>query len=94
MDKLLRAEINATVEKTIREVLEGAEEVWLKKEDFLKTFPMFTESWMKTYGKYVPREKANVVDKEGNGASTRYQYPKHKINRLITEGYFRNIVIE
>ena len=94
MDKILRAEIKATVKETMREVLEESEEVWLTKEQLCEVFPMFTASWIKNFGIKLPREKAKVVKDDGSSMSTRYQYPKHKINRLISEGYFRNIAID
>ena len=94
MDKLLRAEINATVRQTLTEVLETTEEVWLTKEQLCEQFPMFSPSWVKNFGEKIPRERARVTMDDGSSMSTRYQYPKHKINRLIAEGYFRNIVID
>ena len=94
MDKILRAEVNATIRQTLLEVLEVANEEWLTKKQLCETFPMFTQSWVKTYGKFIPRENAKTVAEDGSSTSSRYQYPKHKINRLINEGYFRNIIID
>ena len=94
MDKILRAEVNATIRQTLLEALEVANEEWLTKEQLCETFPMFTPSWIKNFGVKLPREKARVSKEDGSSMSTRYQYPKHKINRLIAEGYFRNIAID
>lgn len=94
MDKLLRAEIVSEVKRSLAEMNEMYEEVWLTKEQLTETFPMFSPSWIKNFGENIPRERATVVSEDGSSMSTRYQYPKHKINRLIAEGYFRNIIID
>ena len=94
MDKILRAEVNATVRQTLLEVLEVANEEWLTKEQLCEQFPMFTPSWVKNYGEKLPRERTRVTCEDGSSTCTRFQYPKHRINRLIAEGYFRNIAID
>ena len=96
MDKLLRDEIVAEVKRSIAEVNEMYQEEWLTKEQLCETFPMFTSSWIKTFGEKsaIPRERISVQSEDGSGVRSRYMYPKHKINRLITEGYFRNISID
>ena len=96
MDKLLRAEIVAEVKRSLAEVNEVYQEVWLTKEQLCEMFPMFTPSWIKTFGEKsaIPRERISVQSEDGSGVRSRYMYPKHKINRLIAEGYFRNIVID
>ena len=96
MDKILRAEVNATIRQTLLEVLEVANEEWLTKEQLCEHFPMFTPSWIKTFGEKsaIPRERISVQSEDGSGVRSRFMYPKHKINRLIAEGYFRNIVID
>ena len=94
MDKLLRAEIVAEVKRSMAEVNEVYQEEWLTKEQLCEQFPMFSPSWVKNFGEKIPRERARVTMEDGISMSTRYQYPKHKINKLIAEGYFRNIVID
>lgn len=96
MDKLLRAEIVAEVKRSLAEVNEVYQEVWLTKEQLCEIFPMFTPSWIKTFGEKsaIPRERISVQSEDGSGVRSRYMYPKHKINRLIAEGYFRNILID
>ena len=96
MDKLLRAEIVAEVKQSLAEVNEVYQEEWLTKEQLCDIFPMFTLSWIKTFGEKsaMPRERISVQSEDGSGVRSRYMYPKHKINRLIAEGYFRNILID
>ena len=96
MDKLLRAEIVAEVKRSLVEVNEMYQEEWMTKEQLCEHFPMFTPSWIKTFGEKsaIPRERISVQSEDGSGVRSRFMYPKHKINRLIAEGYFRNIVID
>ena len=92
MDRMLRAEIVATVRQTMTEVLEGADEVWLSPEEFCKTFGMFSPEWLRRNGELLPREKAGVVMPDGTVKETRsWAYPKHRINRMIREGKLRAI---
>ena len=96
MDNTLRAEIVAEVKRSMAEVNEMYQEEWLTKEQLCELFPMFTLSWVKTFGEKsaIPRERISVQSEDGSGVRSRFMYPKHKINRLIAEGYFRNIVID
>jgi predicted transcriptional regulator len=92
MDRMLRAEIIATVRQTVAEVLEGADEVWLSPEEFCKTFGMFSPEWLRRHGELLPREKVRIVLADGTAKESRsWAYPKHKINRLIREGRLREI---
>ena len=95
-EKILEAKIVAVVEKAMTKKLEEAEEVWLTKEQLCEQFPMFTPSWIKTFGEKsaIPRERISVQSEDGSGVRSRFMYPKHKINRLINDGYFRNILID
>ena len=87
MDRLLKAELKATVRDTIQEVLEGDGEVYLNQKEFLATFGMFTKEWMARYGKYLPRVCGTIVLPDGTEIRTKgYGYPKHKIGRMIREG--------
>ena len=92
MDRMLRADIIATVRQTLTEVLEGADEVWLSPDEFCKTFGMFTPEWLRRNGDLLPREKVGIVMEDGTVKESRsWAYPKHKINRLIREGRLREI---
>ena len=92
IDAMLRAEIIATVRQTMTDVLEGAEEVWLTKEQLLAQFGMFTEEWMHRNGELLPREPASIIWPDGIEESTRYAYPKHKINRMIREQKLKGLI--
>ena len=92
MDRMLRAEIIATVRQTIQEVLEGADEVWLKPKQLLEQFGMFSQEWLDNNGHLLPREYASVIWPDGKEVSTRWAYPKHKINRMIKEGKLKGLI--
>jgi hypothetical protein len=91
MDRMLRAEIIATVRQTLKDVLEGAEEVWLTKEQMVERFGMFSEEWMRKNAQLLPREYASVIWPDGKEKCTRWAYPQHKRQRLIREGKLKGI---
>jgi hypothetical protein len=92
MDRMLRAEIIATVRQTMTEVLEGADEVWLKPKQLLEQFGMLSQEWLDRNGELLPREYASVVLPDGEEKCTRWAYPMHKINRMIQEGKLKGLV--
>lgn len=92
MDRMLRAEIVATVRQTMTEVLEGADEVWLSPKQLLEQFGMFSQEWLDKNGRLLPREQASVIWPDGTEKGTRWAYPKHKINRMIREGKLKGMV--
>ena len=92
MDRILRAEIIATVRQTMTEVMEGADEVWLRPKQLLEQFGMFSQEWLDNNGHLLPREYASVVLPDGEEKCTRWAYPMHKINRMIQEGKLKGLV--
>ena len=94
MDRILRAEIVAEVKQTVAEAMEMYNEVWLPANKFLERFGMFTKDWLKEYGKYIPRQRMEVKDREsGTIRTSRYAYPQHLIERLIAEGKLQTLLI-
>lgn len=91
MEKMLRAEIVGEVSRAMSVVMEGMEERWLSPEELSKQFYFFTPDWISKNGHLLPREKVNIVG-GGHDASTRWGYPLHKINRMVAEGAFRELV--
>lgn len=92
MDRMLRAEIIATVRATMQEVLEGADEVWLKPKQLIEQFGMFSQEWIDRNGHLLPRENVSVIWPDGTEKETRWAYPKHRINRMIMEGKLKGLV--
>lgn len=92
MDRLFEAKLLALIDRKMTERLEGADEVWLKPKQFLEQFGMFSQEWLDTNGHLLPREYASVIWPNGKEVSTRWAYPKHKINRMIKEGKLKGII--
>ena len=92
MDRILRAQVIATVRDTMRELLEGADEVWLTAEKLSERFGMLSPEWLRRYGELLPREKVGVVMPNGSVKLSRWAYPAHKINRMIKEGKLKELV--
>ena len=90
MDRLLRAEIVAEVKRAMMESLEVAEEKWLTASELCDQFQMFTASWLKTYGKFLPRQRAEVIE-NGKVTASRWAYPMHKIARMIDNNEIKNL---
>jgi len=94
MDRILRDEIVTEVKQTVAEAMEMYNEVWLPTNKFLERFGMFTKDWLKEYGKYIPRQRMEVKDREsGTIRTSRYAYPQHLIERLIAEGKLQTLLI-
>ena len=96
IDRMLRADVIATVREAMNEVLEGADEVWLTQEQVCEQFGMLSKEWLYRYGCLLDRERAEVVVTDGNGTkvkASRWAYPKHKIQRMIREGKLRELVM-
>ena len=83
--------IRATLTRCLHELRDENEEVWLSKDEFLKQFGMFTDDWLKKYGETLPRTPATVIDKNGAEHSTRFAYPRNKIQAMIRDGRIKQL---
>ena len=88
MDRLLRAEIVSEVKRSMTEILEVANERWMTGDELCQQFQMFTPSWLKSYGQFLPRQRAEI-----SGKSSRWAYPQHKIARMIASGEIKGLSI-
>lgn len=91
MDRILRAEIIATVRETMREVLEGAEEVYVTPEQLSERISFLPLEWIRRNGELLPRECA-IVMVDGKPKKTNDGYPLHKIMHMIQEGKLKNLM--
>ena len=91
MDRMLRAEIIATVRQTMQEVLEGAEEVYVTPEQLSERISFLPLEWIRRNGELLPRECA-IVMVDGKPKKTNDGYPLHKIQRMIKEGKLKGLV--
>jgi hypothetical protein len=91
MDRIFEAKLLALIDRKLTERLEGADEVWLKPKQLLEQFGMLSQGWLDNYAELLPREPASIIWPDGVEESTRWAYPKHKINRMIKEGKLKNL---
>ena len=86
LDKMTREAIARAIERAMAARMEVYDEVWLSADELVQTFPMFSKDWLKRYGGLVPRERLEVYDEStGKVIGSRWQYPKHRIQRWIHE---------
>jgi hypothetical protein len=52
---------------------------------------MFTQEWLYRNGDLLPRERAEVMMKDGSVRGTRWAYPQHRIQRMIRERKLVNL---
>ena len=90
---MLRAEIVATVRETMREVLEGADEIYLTPKQLSERISFLSVEWIRRNGELLPRECA-IVMVNGKPRKTNDGYPLHKIQRMIAEGRLKGLVRE
>ena len=94
MDTLLKAEIVGTVNRAMREILEGMEEKWVSQKELSAQISFFTKGWIRYYGHLLPREMVQLRDENGVFKATGWGYPLHKIERMLMEGKFRDMMYE
>ena len=92
MDKLLRTEIVNEVKRSMAEVSEMYNEIWLTGEKLSERFGMFNPGWLKAYGHTLPRTQAIVKTKDNREHRSSWVYPAHKIARMIAEGTIKNLI--
>ena len=90
MDKLLRAEIIATVQRVQMEANEMYDERWLTDEKLCVYIGVFTKRWLKDNGHLLPRTRAEWSDSKGEH-KTAWVYPLHKIQRMIASGDIKRL---
>lgn len=92
MDRQLRMDIVSEVRRSMSEILEVAGERWLTGDELCQQFQMFTPSWLKTYGQFLPRQRAEV-EVDGKRTVSRWAYPQHKIARMIENNEIKDLKI-
>jgi hypothetical protein len=90
MDRLLRAEIVATVQRAQEEANELYQERWLTDDQLCGHVSVFTKRWLKGHGHLLPRTRAEWIDDKGNHR-TPWVYPLHKIQRMMASGDIKRL---
>ena len=89
MDKKLREEITAEVQKAVTAAMMAVGERWITADELCKQFQMFTKDWVEKYGDVLPRKKVNVeCTISGEKRGTHWAYPQHEIAMNIRNGVY------
>jgi len=86
-----RALMNA-VRDTVYKVLLERREKWVTGDELAKTFGCFSKSWLKNYGRCLPRTQAIVNTPDGE-VKSRWIYPINKIEQMIHDGKIQNLTL-
>jgi hypothetical protein len=89
MDRKLREEIVAEVQKAVEVAMMAVGERWITADELCKQFQMFTKDWLEEYGDILPRKKVRVeCTISGKKRGTRWAYPQHEIAQNIADGMY------
>lgn len=88
MDRKLREEIVAEVQKSMSTAMLGLQEQWLTADKLCEQFQMFTPDWIAKYGDILPRKKVTVTHLDGTSRGTRWAYPRFEIAQNIANGLY------
>ena len=88
MDRKLREEIVAEVQKAVTLSMLSLQEQYLTADELCKQFQMFTKDWLEKYGDCLPRKRVKVTHLNGETRGTRWAYPQHQIAMNIANGLY------
>ena len=91
MDKLLRAELVATVERTVKKAMEAYQERWLTADELHEYVSLFTRRWLQDHGHLLPRTPVEWTDQLGERHTSSYLYPLHRIQAMIADGRIKDL---
>ncbi len=91
MDRQLKAEIVATVKRSVAEAMEVYQERWITDKEMSEHISVMTQRWLRDHGDMLPRTQVEWTDKQGIGHATSYLYPLHKIQAMIADGRIKNL---
>ena len=88
MDRKLREEIVAEVQKAVEVAMVKAGERWITADELCKQFQMFTKDWLEKYGDILPHKRIKVTHLNGKTRKTRVTYPQYEIAMNIANGLY------
>ena len=91
MDKLLRAELVATVERTVKKAMEVYQERWITADEMQQFVSVFTKRWLQDHGHLLPRTPVEWTDANGERHTSSYLYPLHRIQAMIEDGRIKDL---
>lgn len=93
MDSLLRKEITSQVSQVVADAMEVYGERWVSGDTLQQHCEIFTRSWLKAYGKCLPRTQAAVQLEDGSVKRTKWIYPLHKIIKMVENGQIKQLSV-
>ena len=90
MDRLLRAEIVATVKRSVMEAMETYDERWLTAKELGSYISVMTARWLQDHGDLLPRTQIEYTDAEGRHSSS-WLYPLHRIQAMMADGRIKEL---
>ena len=91
MDRQLKAEIVATVKRSVAEAMEVYQERWITDKEMSEHISVMTQRWLRDHGDMLPRQQAGWIDKNGVEHSTSYLYPLHQIQAMLADGRIKEL---
>lgn len=92
MDRELKREIMQAVRVATEQVMTTTKERWITGEELSEKYQFFTKSWLRYYGRTLPRTQAIVRDADGTQHKTGWCYAEHKIGLMIQNGDIKNLI--
>jgi hypothetical protein len=90
MDRQLKAEIVATVKRSVAEAMEVYSERWITDKEMSQYISVMTQRWLRDHGDLLPRTQVEWEDSKGTHA-TSYLYPLNQIQAMIADGRIKNL---
>jgi hypothetical protein len=91
MDRQLKAEIVATVKRSVAEAMEVYSERWITDKEMSQYISVMTQRWLRDHGDMLPRQQPTWKDKNGVEHSTSYLYPLHQIQAMMADGRIKEL---
>lgn len=91
IDKDTRLAIASAVREAQIEVAEIYNEKYVTGAELCRQIAMFSPNWLENFGWKLPRERIEVKCDDGKTRVTRWGYPLHQIQRMISEGRMRDL---
>jgi hypothetical protein len=91
MDRQLKAEIVATVRRSVAEAMEVYYERWLTAKEIGEHISILSERWLRDNGDMLPRTRMEWTDQEGRQHTSSWIYPLHRLQAMIDDGRIKSL---
>ena len=92
LDRQTRAMIADTIAKAVRQQMESYEERWVLAQELCELLPALSPDFLRRHGDSFPRKRF-VVENDHGTYRSRFMYPLHRIERMISEQHHEDITI-